>query len=50
MYLRSAAARHFEPETDLNTFNGLNAHQSLRQTAVQFPIPLRVRAQPRRQS
>ena len=50
MDLRAAPARHFEAEADLHPFDRLNAHQRLRQTAVELAVPLRMRAQPRRQA
>ena len=50
MNLRAASPRHLEAEADLDAFHRLNAHQRLRQPAVELAIPLRVRAQTRRQS
>ena len=48
MHLGASLARHFEPEADFHTLHGLNAHQGLGKPAVQFQVPLGVRAQSRR--
>ena len=50
VYLRAAPPRHLETEADLDAFHGLNAHQRLRQTAVELAVPLGVRTQSRRQT
>jgi len=44
--LRPAPLGGLETQTDLNAFDGLDAHHGLRQPAVQLAVPLRVAAQP----
>src|SRR6185503_912289 len=47
VYLRARASADLDTRADLDGFHGWNAHDCLSETAVDFSIPLRVRAEPR---
>jgi hypothetical protein len=50
VHLRTGPARRFKTKTNLDAFDGMDAHQRLRQAPIQLAIPVHVRAQADRQA